>query len=146
MIRGKKRQTGKREAESTTFMRHAKGIAITLAMIFVMLCICAVLVSGAVIPENALNGCVLLSCALGVVTGTSATVRGRGNHTILQGAGIGIAIAAIFAVSGLLLYSSIDVFSGGTIIAACVFGGCIAGLIKGERRGARRDQTKVYKM
>ena len=132
-----KRLKGKRESENSFLLRQIRGIVIALASMLGFAFLCSILIWTAVLPEKASDGCVLLCCVMGTLTGGRSVLRKGDKNSVLCGASVGLGLAVICAVSGILLYSSIHVPLCFALGSGCVLSGAVAGSVwvrKGERR------------
>ncbi len=112
----------------------ALGGVLTLAL----LSMGAGLVSAAVLPGEWVEPWVLVSCAVGTgVAGVCMTPK-AGKRGALAGGCIGAAMAALYGVSGFLLYRGIDPFWSGLVVLACLVGGGVSGVLTGCRVRKRR--------
>ena len=126
---------GKREkVEMLWWKSLVLGTAVSVGTAIVLLGLCAVLVSGGLLPERVGEGSVLLACAVGCLIGGRVTVRCKSEGTLLWGMVVGGAVAVVLAVSGVLLYGGLENGRCAAVSGACLCGGGLAGVVGGKKR------------
>lgn len=103
-----------------------------------LLAVCAVLIGTALVPQTWMRGCVLVCAGGGASVGAMAAMRGVDRRGILWGVFTGGLMAALLLVSGLLLYSEVNVSWGTAVAVACVSGGGATGVFLGKHKKKRR--------
>ena len=134
MQRGK-RKSGKRErVEMTGWKSLVMGVIVSVLTAVVLLGVCAVLISGGVIPEVAGEGGVLLACALGCLVGGRVAVGAGSGAPLLWGVASGGVTAVVLGVSGFLLYGDLESARCAAVGGACLCGGGLSGVLGGKKR------------
>jgi len=132
------RREGKREAAIEPWRIQMKAIALVFVATVILLGLCSVLIASAIIPQRGMDSCVLGCCVTGVFLGGSYAVRRGGKRGALRGIGVGAGVAIILGVSGILLYSSLEIPWCIGMIFACILSGAISGVTYAGRRKRRR--------
>ena len=104
-----------------------------------LLLMCSVLMSFGVLRERWLEGTVLTACVLGGLTGGGYVSLRLGRGTLVLGLAVGIVLSLMLLTAGVLVYHA-DLAGGGgfRVMAACLCGGGIAGILFGKPKKKRR--------
>lgn len=133
---GKKR--GKREAvRKGGWQSLLFGVFISVLVAVFMLAICAILIVTGILPERTGDGCVLIACSLGTLIGGRAAMKGQGKHALLSALGVAALTTAAYGVTGILLYTEVELGRWFAVGGACLCGGGLSGVACG-RNGVRR--------
>ena len=129
---------GKREEKRGFWEIQMKSMLLSIVTIMVVLGAEALLIAGAIIPENWVDGCVLIAALIAVIVGVvTAGISGwKGGG--LYGVSYAAAVVLLCAVSGFLLYGAVDWGWCGIMGAICAAGGGAAGTVGAGNRKRRR--------
>ncbi len=114
------------------------GLLAAAAAIFVLL-LCSVLISMGVLREHLMDGCVLLSCVLGALTGGLYAIKGIGRAALPVGLAAGGMLFLLLLTVGLFLYDGAGIEQSGLqVLCGCLCGGAVAGIFGKKRPKKRR--------
>ena len=115
-----------------------RGALAAAAAAVLVLFVCALLVSGGVIPEQGMERSVPAACVLGALTGGLLAVRQVGRSTLLVGAGVGAALFLLLLSAGWLLFDAASLSNGGAVLLSCLCGGAMAGILGSRPKKKRK--------
>ena len=114
-----------------------KGGALAGATAILVLVLCAAAISGGVMKERWMRGCVLTACMLGgLIGGRYTVVRSRG-QSLLKGVSVGGILFLIQMTAGLLVYGRASLEQGAGLLLMGVLGGGLSAL-PGKGGGRKR--------
>ena len=138
-----RRREGKPEEPGGLWLTVARellkgGVVAALAAVLA-LGVCALLISGGVIPEGAMDRAALAAGVLGALMGGLLAVRKVGRSTLLVGVGVGAILFLILLSAGLLLFEDTLVSNGGlSVLMSCLCGGAMAGILGSRPKKKRK--------
>ena len=116
-----------------------KGAGIAAAAALLLLFGCALLASGGMLSEGALDRAVPAVCVLGSFLGALPAVRRIGKSPLPVGAGVGAILFLLLLSAGSLLFDSASVFNGGgMLLLSCLCGGAMAGILGSRPKKKRK--------
>lgn len=137
------KKNGKREAAAGRWTVVLHGIVAGGAVMAVLLGVCAVLITGTVVPQRYAWICVLITCVAAAGISGRVVVCGTGGKRILWGIGMGLLLSAFLGMAGFFLYGMVDVQRALPVGAACLCGGGMSGVL--TRRYKKRKNESYTK-
>ena len=116
-----------------------KGGVLAGTVVLVLLLLGSALMSAGILRERWMEGTVLASCVIGVLFGGGyASIRlGRGSLPV--GLAVGLVLSLMLLTLGVLIYDASLAEGGGIkVMASCLCGGGIAGVLFGKPKKKRR--------
>ncbi len=145
--------TGKEEDQGTRALRvlcHIlAGAAIALFSSVLLMFFMSLAVSGGWLQESLMPQLTVAACVLGGLIGGMTAVKRQRTRGLLLGIGVGVCFFLLLTTIGFLCFDGMSVENGGAaILAGCLCGGAMAGLLGGGRSGkkksaARRKKTRL---
>ena len=139
MKKGGKRQEEKGSAWVNVSGALAKGSAVALGLVLLILMGCAAAVSFRWIGQQGMERCAVLACVVGSLAGASVSMRHNREWAMALGIGTGGILFLLLLALGVLLYENAPVTSGiPGIFCACLCGGAMAGILGRKAKKKRR--------
>ena len=116
-----------------------KGVGVAVVTAFLLLIFSAFLVSADFLKEQWMEGTVLLACVLAAVVGGGFVSIRIGKGSLLLGLTVGMTLALMLLTLGVLIYDADPAEGSGVkVMASCLCGGGIAGILFGKPKKKRR--------
>lgn len=121
------------------------GGLVALVACMIVLVMASVGVAGGWLKEGLMPQLTVAACVVGTLVGGLTGVSRHRSKGILVGSAVGLCLFLLLVTIGSLFFEGMNVENGGgAILAGCLCGGALAGLL-GGRRDPKRKATSTHR-